>query len=187
MRPGIVARNYAETLLALAQRQGGDSVEAYGRAMEEVAELLRQEPRIEAFLANPSIDTDAKKRALRASFGGRVPEMFLRFLLLVADKGRERLFQEIAAAYRDEVDRLFGRVRAEVVLASPADSALQEQIRTELERRLDKTVIPHFRVDPALLGGIVVRVEDEIMDGSVRSRLAVLRRRLLDTRIPQQA
>lgn len=176
----MIARNYAETLLALAQRQGGDAaVDEYGAAATTVAEVLRQEPRIRAFFDSPSIASEAKKQALRASFQGRVPEPFLRFLLVVVDKGRERLLGEIDAAYEALVDELRGRARAEITLAEPADATLQQEIVAWLTRRLGKTVIPRFHVDPSLLGGVVVHVEGEVLDGSVRRRLNGMRRRLL--------
>ena len=184
MPTSLVARSYADTLLALAQRQGGDAMEVYGRSIEEVAEVLRQEPRVRAFLESPGIDRDAKKQALRASFKGRVPEMFLRFLLVVVDKGRERLFPEIALAYRDKVDELLGRVRAEVTTAMDADPVLRVDIQRSLEARLGRAVIPTFRVDPELLGGLVVRVEDQIIDASLRRRFSDLRRRLLEAPVP---
>ena len=181
MRTSLVARSYADTLLSLAQRQGGDAVEEFGRAMDQVAELLRQEPRVRAFLESPVIDREKKKAALRASFRGRVPEMFLRFLLVVTDKGRERLFPEMAIAYQDRVDELLGRVRAEVVTAQDADAALRSEIRRSLEAKLGRTVVPTFRVDPDLIGGLVVRIEDQIIDASLRRRFTDLRRRLLET------
>jgi F0F1-type ATP synthase delta subunit len=90
MGPTIIARNYAETLLTLAQGEGGDrAVDAYGSALDEVAELLRQEPRIREFLETPRVSTDERKRAIRGTFEGRVPEPFLRFLLVVVDKRRQ--------------------------------------------------------------------------------------------------
>lgn len=192
MRTSLVARSYADTLLALAQRQGGNAVEEFGHAMDEVAELLRQEPRVRAFLESPITDREKKKAALRASFRGRVPEMFLRFLLVVTDKGRERLFAEIALAYRDRVDEMLGRVRADVATAQTADESLRAEIRRSLEARLGRTVVPTFRVDPELIGGVVVRVEDQIIDASLRRRFTDLRRRLLETPVlhstrPQQA
>jgi F-type H+-transporting ATPase subunit delta len=192
MRTSLVARSYADTLLALAQRQGGNAVEEFGRAMDMVAELLRQEPRVRAFLESPVIDRGKKKAALRASFRGRVPEMFLRFLLVVTDKGRERLFAEMALAYQDRVDVMLGRVRADVVTAQPADEAIRADIRRSLEAKLGRTVVPIFRVDPELIGGVVVRVEDQIIDASLRRRFTDLRRRLLETPVlhssrPQQA
>jgi F-type H+-transporting ATPase subunit delta len=71
------------------------------------------------------------------------------------------------------------RVHAGVTLARAADAGLREQIRARLSAILAKDVVPHFREDPALIGGLVVRVSDRIMDGSVRRQLAVLRRQML--------
>lgn len=185
MRAPVVARNYAETLLALANKHGGPpTVEEFGRAAETVAELLGGEPRVRAFLRAPGIDPETKKRALRASLEGRVPPLFLRFLLVVVEKRRQGLLREIAAAYRDLVDEMLGRVRAEVTLAQPAGPALQREIQEWLEHRLGKTVIPQFRVEPNLLGGVVIRVEDEVLDGSLRRRTAELRRRMLAAELP---
>ncbi len=187
MQAGVVARNYADTLLALAQREGNGGVEAFGRAIDEVVQILRTEPLVRAFLESPGIDQEAKKDALCASFQERVPERFLRFLLVVAEKRRERVLPDIAEAYHALVDEMLGRVRAEVILAYEPDPAFQRRITNFLERRLGKTVLARFRVNPEMLGGIVIRVEDEVFDASLRRRLEELRRRLLNTPVPQLA
>jgi F-type H+-transporting ATPase subunit delta len=180
MGPRIIARNYAETLLTLARRQGGEeTVDAYGQAMYEVADLLRAEPAVRQFLETPRVDAEAKKRAIRASFSGRVPEHFLRFLLVVVEKRRQALLPAIAEEYRTLVDEARGRIRADIAVARP-DPVLEGEIVAALERRYGKTVIPTFRVDPALVGGVLIRVEDQILDGSFRRRVAGLRRRLLE-------
>jgi F-type H+-transporting ATPase subunit delta len=188
MASTIIARNYAETLLTLAQRNGGDAaVDQFGVAIEEVAELLRREPLVRDFLETPRVDLEKKKAALEASFRGRVPDLFLRFLVVVVEKRRQALLQEIAAQYHVLVDEARGRLRAEITLAAPADEALEREIVGSLERRFGKQVVPTFEVDPSLIGGIVVRVGDEILDGSLGRRVAGLRRRLLETRLPASA
>ena len=180
MGPSLIARNYAETLLALAQRHGGDeTVDAYGDAIDEVAALLRREPLIREFLETPRVDAEAKKKAIRASFGGRVPDLFLRFLLVLVEKRRQALLGEVARQYHDLVDVARGRVRADIAAASTPDPELQREIVASLERRYGKKVIPTFRVDPSLIGGVIIRVEGQILDGSFRRRIANLRRRLL--------
>lgn len=186
MASTLIARNYAETLLALAQRHGGDeTVDAYGRAIDEVAELLRRERLIREFLETPRVDAEAKKRAIRASFGGRVPDLFLRFLLVVVEKRRQALLADIAQEYHALVDVARGRIRAEVTVADEPDDALRSDITAALERRFGRTVIPVFRVDPSLLGGVVIRAEGQILDGSFRRRVAGLRRRLLEAHAPR--
>ena len=74
-----------------------------------------------------------------------------------------------------------GRVHARVTVAREMSAADQQTIAAQLSRALGKTVVPHIAVDGAILGGVVVRIGDTVMDGSVRRRLAVLRRRMLGT------
>lgn len=185
MVSSIIARNYAETLLALAQRHGDDAtVDEYGAAIEQVAELLHHEPSIREFLETPRVDVEAKKSALKASFQGRIPEAVLRFLLVVLEKRRQGALRGIASEYHRLVDEARGRVRAEVTLARDPDAELRREIVESLERRLGRTVLAEFQVDPSLGGGVVIRAGGEILDGSLRRRAAGLRRRLLEARIP---
>ena len=187
MRAEIIARNYAETLLELARRHGGAAtVEEFGRAFDEVAALL-DERRVREFLATPRVPGAAKKEALRKALGGRVPDLFLRFVLVVVDKRRQTLLGAIAESYRERVDELMGRVRVRVDISHAPDAALQDEIRRSLEARLGRVVIPTFTVDPELLGGLVVRVGDTILDGSVKNRADHLRRRLMEVDLPPLA
>ncbi|HEX2095025.1 MAG TPA: ATP synthase F1 subunit delta [Longimicrobiaceae bacterium] len=188
MRSEAIARNYAETLLALAERHGGaKTAEEFLRAIEDLADLLEREPRIRQFLATPRISGEERKQVLRGALFGRVPDLFLRFVLVVVEKRRQTLFREIAAAYRALVDETMGRIRVSVTVSHQPDAALADEIRRGLETRLGKVVVPTFTVDPELLGGVVVRVGDQILDGSIRSRAMNLRRRLLDTELPEHA
>ena len=77
------------------------------------------------------------------------------------------------------MDEAAGRVHAQVTLAREANDADRAALATQLSSRLGKTVVPHVSVNPAILGGIIVRVGDTVMDGSVRKRLATLRSRLM--------
>jgi F-type H+-transporting ATPase subunit delta len=188
VRAEIIARNYAETLLTLAERHGGaEGLEAFGQAADALAALVQGDPRMRQFLETPRITPDQKKRALQEALGGRAPEMFVRFVMVLTDKRRQALLPEIAAAYRALVDERMGRVRVQVTISHAPDAALQAEIGNSLADRLGKTVIPTFTVDPELLGGMVVRVGDQILDGSLRTRAAQLRRRLLAVDLPPLA
>lgn len=179
MRAEIIARNYAETLLTLAERQGPAALEEFGRALDGVAGMLESDPHARQFMETPRVRPEQKKEALRQALEGRAPEMFVRFVMVLVDKRRQSLLPEIAAAYRTLVDQRMGRARVDVAISHEPDVALQEEIRRALEAQLGRTVIPTFRVEPDLLGGMVLRLGDEILDGSLRSRAAGLRNRLM--------
>lgn len=178
MRAPLVARNYADTLFALARTKGDEAAEEYGHGLDELAGLLDREPRIRAFLETPRVDLEAKRAALRTALGGRVAPTLLHFLLVVLDKRRQGSLREIAEAYQALVDEAHGRARAEVTLAEPPDDALRSEIVAGLERRFGKQVVASWRTDRDLLGGVVVRVGDQVLDGSIRRRLGDLRGRM---------
>jgi len=179
MRAEIIARNYAETLLELARRQGAGAVEEYAAAMQLLSGAT-SDVRVREFLSTPRVTAAERKDVLRKALGGRVPELFLRFVMVVVDKRRQALLPDIAHEYQALVDEQMGLVRVQVHISHEPDAALQEQIARALAGRLGKTVVPSFTVDPSLLGGMVVRYGDEILDGSVRSQAAGLRRRLTE-------
>jgi F-type H+-transporting ATPase subunit delta len=183
-----VPRNYAETLLELAERHGGAAmVDTFGETLDELTALLKSEPRVREFLESPLVQIEAKKAALTATFAGRVPDLFLRFVEVVIEKRRGPILTRLASEYQRLVDERRGRVRAEIVLARQPDEALRRQIQSSLERTLGKEVVATYRVDPALVGGVTVLVGEHVFDGSVRRRATELRRRLLAAELPPTA
>ncbi len=188
MRASVIARNYASTLFTLAERHGGEGgAERYDEAMRMVAAAIREEPRVREFLASPRVSVEEKRGVIRKAFEGRVPDLVLRFLLVTTEKRRAGLLVEISAAFHELVDESLGRLRADIRLARPADEALQQRIRETLEQQFGSAVLPTFRVDPGVVGGVVIRVGDRVMDGSLRRRITQMRRRMLNTRIPASA
>lgn len=188
MRSELIARNYAETLLDLADRNGGPAaMDQFAAALDEVAGLVQSDPRVRQFLETPRVPAADKKKALRAALAGRAPELFLRFVSVLVDKRRQTLLPEIADAFRGLVDERMGRVRMQVAISHLPDEALQAEIGNALALRLGRTVIPTFTVDPDLLGGMVVQVGDEILDGSVRSSASRLRRAMMAAQLPPSA
>jgi F-type H+-transporting ATPase subunit delta len=179
MEQATIARSYASALFELAGR--GRDYEAYARAFATVNALLDGDRRVRDFLRSPKIDVAAKKQALQSAFQGRVPPLFLNFLLVVLDKRRQRLLKYIAREYDQFMDEKLGRLNMQVTLAHTPDARELAEISARLSRLTGKSVIPHVHVDPAILGGIIVRYGDRLLDGSIRRRLLSLRGRLLET------
>lgn len=181
MRGSTIARNYAETLLELARRDG-KALERYGMLIGETAAAMGKDVTLRLFLESPRV-TPAHKTALFArAFENRAPRNFIRFLGALVSHGRQMLIPEIATEYQALMDEAEGRVHAQVTVARPTSDAERDAIARELSRAMGKRVVPHLDVDPAILGGVVVKVGDTVMDGSVRKRLAVLRSRLTTVR-----
>jgi F-type H+-transporting ATPase subunit delta len=183
VRDETVARNYAETLFELARSQGAE--ESYGEGIRGVAELLEEEPDIRLFLETPRIDPEIKKEVVRKVFGEELPRLLVNFLLVTIDKRRQRLLRAISHQYHRLLDDHLGRVHAHVVVARELDEEARDAVRDRLSRLFDKTVIPHVKVRPEILGGIIVRTGNTIYDGSLRRHMDDLRRRLLRADLPE--
>ena len=182
MRDEAVARNYAETLFELARRN--ESIQEYGDALGMVAGLLEDDSRFRTFVETPRIDDENKKDVIRKVFRDKAPKQVINFVLITIDKRRQTLLREISAEYLLLLDDHLGREHVEVTVARPLDDTTANVVSERLSKMLGKQAIPHIRVKPEILGGLIVRTGDMIYDRSVRRRLEDLRRRLLTARIP---
>jgi F-type H+-transporting ATPase subunit delta len=172
-----VARNYAEALLAVAEGRG--EVESFGHLMDAVAGAVIADERIALALESPRVPKAKKTGILEEALEDVAPPEFVRFLQAVVRRGRQGLLPDIAREYQGLVDLRLNRVHAAVTLAKEPDAPLRRQVVERLARALGKDVRALFRADPAILGGVVVRVGDRIFDGSVRRRMQRLRRKML--------
>ena len=177
MRETTIARNYAEALLALARKAG--DLQAWGRMIDDVANAVERDDRLRHFLEAPQISADQKNTVLAKAFEDRAPRLFLRYLQRLVMNRRQMLIPEIANEYRDLVDQVEGRVHAQVTVAKPVDDEERAVISRYLSNTLGKPVVPQVRVNPNLVGGIIVRIGDRVMDGSVRRRIGLLRSRMV--------
>lgn len=176
MHEQTVARNYAEALMALAQK--ADNLDGFGTMLRDVAATVRQNPVLRRFLESPRVAAGEKNELLARALGDRTPRLFLRFLQALVNNRRQMLIPDISGEYDNLLDEAANRVHAEVTVAREPGNAERERIVGELSRVLGRTVVAHLSVDPAIMGGVVVRVGDTVMDGSVRRRLARLAQRM---------
>jgi F-type H+-transporting ATPase subunit delta len=172
-----LARVYAEALLALAEQDG--AADDIGGELHAVAsDIVGKNPTVAAFLDNPAITPKTKLPVLGAAFGGS-SDLFKKFLDVLARNSRLGLLRDISAAYQGIRDKQAGRVRVLVRTATPLADDQQAELRQTLASKLDKEPILSVRVEPALLGGLIVQVGDRVYDSSVRTRLDTLRNTLM--------
>ena len=177
MREPTIARNYAETLVSLAQRAG--DLDGWGATINEIADALESDTRLANFLSSPKVSAKGKVEIITKAFQDTLPRLFVRFLGAVIANRRQHLIPQIASEYTLLVDELQGRVHVKVTVAREPDEAMRGSIVKQLGTITGKTVTPHFVVKPEILGGVIARVGDTVMDGSVARRLENLRGHML--------
>ncbi len=176
MRDVTIAENYAEALFELAKR--ANDLHGWEALIGGMADAMGRDRTLRLFLESPRIAAVDKNKILANAFK-RAPAHFVRFLQILVHNRRQMLIPEISAAYMDLVDQVEGRVHAMVKVARETSDADRETIAAQLSRVFGKEVVPHLSVHPEILGGLVVRIGDDVMDGSMRKRLGLLRASLI--------
>jgi F-type H+-transporting ATPase subunit delta len=174
-----VARTYAQALLDAAEKRG-QAQEVLDELESLVHDVFAAAPQFEGFLASRAIGRKRKPPVIRSAFQGRASDLFLNFLLVLNDHERLDLLRPILAAYRRLYEERTGHVRVRVKSAVPLPDDQRQRLEQELRAAFRREPILETRVDPDLLGGLVVQVGDWVYDGSVRSRLADIRNQLLE-------
>lgn len=177
MLKGAIARRYAEAMFDLALKQN-----TLDRTLEDVQEIARlfSKHTLAYLLREPKVPARRKEQALREALSANVLPTSLNLALLVVQRELIDLMPNIAAELQQMVFDYKNEANAEVTTAAPLDEQQQDLVKRALERRTGKTILLQTRVDPAILGGVVARVGDQVIDGSVRQRLEVLKRQLLN-------
>lgn len=176
MHEATVARNYAEALLTLATR--AENREGFGAMIRDVASAITNDTTVRQFMESPRVSYEEKNAVLSKAFGDRVPRVFLRFLQTIVHNRRQMLIPHVATEYANLLDEAEGRVHAEVTVARSMSDGETAALAQQLSQVLGKTVVPHVAVNPEILGGVVVKIGDTVMDGSVRRRIARLASRM---------
>jgi len=170
---GILARRYARAMFDLGHETG--ATEAFLEQIDSVAELAREHRDLARVLFTP-LHPREQRRAVLQKLGERLtvrPEVRA-FLMILVEENRSALLPQIRDALREMVNHAAGRLTAQVTSARPLSDADQARLRTALSTRLRAQVTLEIKVDPSLIGGVVARVGDLLLDGSVRTQLASL-------------
>jgi F-type H+-transporting ATPase subunit delta len=177
MLKGAIARRYAGAIFDLALKQ--NSLE---RTLDDVQNLgqLFSKHTLSYLLREPKVSLQRKEKALRETLGSRVLPMSLNLALLVVQRGLVELMPNIARELQQMVFDYKNQAIAEVTTAAPLDAQQQALVKAALERQTGKTILLQTKVNSEILGGVVARVGDQVIDGSIQQRLQVLRRQLIN-------
>lgn len=177
-----IAAVYARSLYELADDAGG--LAKVGEIYDEliaIVEMTRGDKNLHEFLSSPIIGVGRRQQSLHAIFDDRISDMLLRFLLVANDKGRLGHLEQIAGAYDALVQEAHGRVEVDLITASTEDvpRELIEAVKDRVQSVLGKEPVLHHYSDPAMIGGIKLRIGDQLVDGSVATRLRRMKEEIL--------
>lgn len=173
----IVAKRYAKALLEIGKEDG--NMEQYGRELAEVAALFTASSELETALASPAFDFPTRKKLLDTFLGkmGLSP-MVNNFFRLLMDRGRIAAAPDIAEVYGWLVDEAKGVTRAEVTSAAKLSDEEVGRLVASLKTVAGREVQINVTEDPSLIGGVVARIGDLVLDGSVKRQLESLKESL---------
>ncbi len=175
-----IAKVYAKSLYELADDAGGrDKIVELAEELEQICELARGDRTFREFLASPIINTKARGEAIRRIFHGRITDLALRFLLVLNNKVRLRRLESISAAFDQLVHEALGRIEVDIYTPGPLGPEQLDTIKQRIQAALGKDPVLYSYTDAAMIGGVRLRIGDQLIDGSVASRLRRLRQHLL--------
>ena len=173
-----IAGVYATAMLNLAKSSGQE--DGLREELARVSALLAGEQEFEAFLSDPTVDSEARQQMIEKLFRGRYSDVLVDSLQVLNRKERLGSIRAIAEAYRLLHQEMKGRVEVHVRTAAPLNEALRAKLRTKLAKKTGKQADLVETVDESLIGGLIVQIGDEKHDNSVLRKLATLARNLLD-------
>lgn len=156
----------------MAQQNG--AVEQIDADLASIVELLGSNPDLNRLWMHPVVSADDKKRIVRDLFAGKVHPMTLNLLQLLFDKKRGTLVLGVQKAFHQRFNALRRRATVKVTSALPLESSQEDALRSQLASKLQKDIQMETAVDPSLIGGMVLQIEDQVIDNSLRGRLQAL-------------
>jgi len=177
MKNLAIARRYAKALLLIGKEDG--QAESYREELDGLTELIAKDKALEQAVTNPLYDVGGRRKVLEVIVEKlNLSKVVGAFVLLLFDKGRIGFLSDINAFYQKSADELKGVGRASLVSATELSSEAIEKIRNTLSQKTGKDIILEVEQDPGIIGGIVTRIGDLVLDGSIKTQLLNMRESL---------
>jgi F-type H+-transporting ATPase subunit delta len=176
MLKGAIARRYAGAIFEIAQKQN-----TLDRSLDDVQGIAQvfANRKLSYLLREPKVSAQRKETALRQTLAPKVLPTSLNLALLIVQRGLVEIMHNVATEFENLVLDSRNQAIAEVTTAAQIDEAQGAVVKKVLEDKTGKSIMLHTRVDPSILGGVIARVGDQIIDGSVRNRLHILQQQLI--------
>jgi len=170
------ANQYARALLELANSRG--QAAEMRDELHGLSTIIQSNPMFKAFCEDPAIGRDERRAVLERTFRGKLSELLMNALLVLNVKGRLYLLPQIALQYQMMLDRQMGNVQVDLTVAQPMDEATLGNVQSRISQAIRKNAVVTQIVDESIIGGMIARVDDRLIDGSVKAQLEAMRQQL---------
>lgn len=175
------ARRYAKALMEMAFEK--KNLETVKVDILLIRDVLKNSKDLRLFLQSPVIRKEQKLSALQSIFKDKVSDLTFSFINLLSEKSREKILEDITGHFIEQYNHHHGIIEVGVTSAKGLDSGQLEKLKAELESVTGKSVNLHSSVNDALIGGLMVRIDDTVIDGSVKFKLNQLKDRLTSSAV----
>lgn len=172
-----IERVYAQALLELAEAAG--QLDATRDELLEVGQLIANQPDLAKLLDSKVLRSENLAQALKNIFEGKVSDTVYRFLQVLNNKGRINALPGVIRAFEQLVEDKHGVVKVDAYVAVAIDEAQAASVAAGIGKAIGKTVVLKQHLDPSLLGGLKLRVGDQLIDGSAVAQLRIMKDRII--------
>jgi F-type H+-transporting ATPase subunit delta len=184
-QPDAVSKVYAQALFDTVMAAGGKSaVEQTLAELESLVGMAQRDPKLNEFLASRIIGIEERSASIGRMLKGHLSETTVRFIQILNDKGRLNAYPAIVASFDSISHHGFGHVEVDIYTATPLSDADKATLTAQLHEKLGMPPVLHTYVEPAMLGGIRIQIEDRLVDASLSTRLAKLREQINTRGLP---
>jgi len=177
-----VARVYAKAFLATANRLP-DAASLVDEIQSLADDVVARFPALDRVFRSSLISIEEKEQLLDKVFSSRASTTVLNFLKVLARHGRLQLVRPIARSVKQLYTKQLGLIDVEIRVASPLDEGIKQQIFERLKTSLGGEPVLQIRIDPSIVAGIVIRAGDRVFDGSLATRINLLRKTIIEATI----
>lgn len=176
-----VARRYAEAFFSIAR--DNQKVDQYQQELEMLVELIAKTENFKDYFNHLLIPPKEKKETIKMIFADKISPTTLNFIFMVIDKRREGYIEIIAEQYKSLADELRNILKAQMISAQEVSETEVAVLAEKLSASTGKTVKLQQQVDSSLIGGIKIRIGDQIIDATVANKLAMLKEKMTQVKI----
>jgi F-type H+-transporting ATPase subunit delta len=172
-----IASVYAQSLLEVCDKMGGNAVaEACASELRDLAEIIRGDRKFAEFLKTPIVGNDKRKSALEKIVKGRVSDLVFRFVMVLANHGRAGRIADVADAFDALLQERLGRVEVDMfTVDGKASDDVIATVKARVKDAFAKDAVLHQYSDPSMIGGVKLRIGDQLVDASVATQLRNMR------------